>query len=255
MGMTERFVETPNGRVRYVTTGNGPGILLLHGSAQWADSWNEQAELVDQLAPDFRVVAVDRPGHGPRSPSVPASALREQAVVEGLVAVLDAEGLTQVAVWGYSLGGHTALSLATMYPDRVLAIVQMSSPPFDEGRLRHFYSTVAAMADSVGLRGVLKTLGLDGGPDVDAAIEHVGDVTWRDAVLGAITFQPDPGAISVPWLYAYGSDEAPAPAGDDLALVSGAGGVVHMVGGADHVGMFSRTAEVLEVARPVLGLN
>lgn len=244
-------METAAGSVRYIAAGAGRGVALLHGGAQWADLWHHEAGLLGRLARDFRVIAIDRPGHGPRSPAVPADAHREESVVSGIVSVLDSEDIDRASVWGYSLGARTALSLAVLHPARVDALVQMSPPPFDEGRFRRFYTTVAALADSRGLREVLRTLGVESGPGVDAAIEHVGDVTWRDAVLGATSFHPDPSAVSVPWLYSYGSRERPEPAADDLRAVTAAGGEVQVIEGADHVGMFDRTEEVLEVALPL----
>lgn len=246
--LVERSVETSEGPVRYIAAGAGRGVVLLHGGAQWADLWHHEAGLVGRLARDFRVVAIDRPGHGPRSLAVPADAHREESVVSRVVSVLDVEDIDRASVWGYSLGARTALSLAVLHPSRVTALVQMSPPPLDEERFRRFYTTVAALADSHGLRDVLRTLGVEGGSVVDAAVEHVGDVTWRDAVLGAMSFHPDPSAVSVPWLYAFGSRERPEPAADDLRAVTDAGGEVQVIEGADHVGMFDRTEEVLEAA-------
>jgi len=92
--------------------GDGPGLILLHGWADSADTWRP---LLDRLARDGRrALAVDLPGFGT------ASALGKGAILPQLDALAGAlvehvsadAGGEDVVVAGNSLGGVAALRLA-----------------------------------------------------------------------------------------------------------------------------------------------
>lgn len=58
------------------------------------------------------MIALDRLGHGQSdAPSDPV-AYDEPESLEDITAVLDAEEIDRVALWGYSLGGRSAMSYA-----------------------------------------------------------------------------------------------------------------------------------------------
>src|SRR5690242_7103540 len=60
--MTEHFVTVDGLRVHYVESGTGPTVLMIHGNAGSVEDFEFGA--IDLLASDYRVVAIDRPGHG-----------------------------------------------------------------------------------------------------------------------------------------------------------------------------------------------
>jgi len=126
---TGRFVDVPGARLHVVEQGQGQPVLLVHGlSGQLA---NFAYGMVEPLAADYRVVAVDRPGAGwsTREPGAPAD-LRAQA--DTLAALIDKLGLEKPLVVGHSLGGAIALALATYHPERVggLALIApLTHPP------------------------------------------------------------------------------------------------------------------------------
>src|SRR5206468_5493685 len=60
-GLKGQFIDVMGIRTRYVQTGAGPDVLLIHGSTGSVDDW---APVTDALAPNFRVTTYDRPGHG-----------------------------------------------------------------------------------------------------------------------------------------------------------------------------------------------
>ncbi len=126
---TGRFVDVPGARLHVIEQGQGQPVLLVHGlSGQLA---NFAYGMVEPLARDFRVVAVDRPAAGwsTREPGAPAD-LRAQA--DTLAALIDKLGLEKPLVVGHSLGGAIALALATHHPERVggLALIApLTHPP------------------------------------------------------------------------------------------------------------------------------
>src|SRR5260370_6189741 len=89
---------------------------MIHGLG--GQLGNFTYSLVDRLAGEFRVVAVDRPGSGysTRSAAAPAG-LRAQA--KTLAKVIRALNLGRPVIVGHSLGGAVALALALDHSDCV----------------------------------------------------------------------------------------------------------------------------------------
>ena len=111
-------------RVRVLSHGRGPAVVLLHGATESAAIW---APLFPELG-GFRLLAVDLPGHGLSDPvtfrrgQVRAHA---RALIED---ILDALGLDQVPVIGHSLGGMFALWHAAAGPGRICQVVAIGEP-------------------------------------------------------------------------------------------------------------------------------
>lgn len=126
---TERWVRLRAGEsVRVQETGDGPPVLLIHGAANAGTSWMSLMALL----PDFRCIALDRPGCGLSDP-IAGGPLRDldaiEAYADGLVAdVLDALELPSAAVVATSYGGYFAIRGAAAHPDRVDHLVELSWP-------------------------------------------------------------------------------------------------------------------------------
>lgn len=129
MPPTGRFVAVPGARLHVVERGQGPAVLLVHGLAGQLGHFGYG--MVEPLARDFRVIAVDRPGAGYSTREAGAAAdLPAQA--SALAALIDTLGLDRPLVVGHSLGGAIALALATYHPERVggLALIApLTHPP------------------------------------------------------------------------------------------------------------------------------
>ncbi len=101
-------------------------LLLLHGFTGNRQSWDHLRPL---LAPHFRVVAIDLPGHG-ESPSCdppgPVGFEETLAALERVVGEVDAP---EVNVIGYSQGARVALGLAFRAPARIRRLVLESGSP------------------------------------------------------------------------------------------------------------------------------
>jgi len=98
-------------------------VLLVHGfdssHADWSNSgWTLALERAGRawLAPDLR-------GHGRSDKPHDPEAYRSSVLVGDLVGALDAAGVAEADVVGYSLGGELALELATRHPERVRRLV------------------------------------------------------------------------------------------------------------------------------------
>jgi pimeloyl-ACP methyl ester carboxylesterase len=129
----------PGQHVSALVWGAGePELLLLHGGAQNAHTWDTVA-----LALDRPLVAVDLPGHGHSShrddhvywPSENAAAVE--------IAARELAPKARVVV-GMSLGGLTAIALADRAPDLVRALVLVDVTP---GVNHEKASTIAQFID------------------------------------------------------------------------------------------------------------
>ena len=111
-------------RVRMLAHGRGPAVVLLHGVSESAAIW---APLFTKLG-DFRLLAVDLPGHGLSDPvAFRRGQVREHAhrLIED---ILDALGLDQAPVIGHSLGSMFALWHVAAGSARVSEVVAIGEP-------------------------------------------------------------------------------------------------------------------------------
>jgi pimeloyl-ACP methyl ester carboxylesterase len=134
------FVDVGGGRqLSALVWGDGePELVLLHGGAQNAHTWDTVA-----LALDRPLVAVDLPGHGhsdPRDDHVYWPADNAEAVEVVVRALAPRNRL----VVGMSLGGLTALALAGRAPDVVPRLCLVDVTP---GVDREKASTIAQFID------------------------------------------------------------------------------------------------------------
>jgi len=108
-------VEGPAGlAVSAILWGTGaPELVLLHGGAQNAHTWDTVA-----LALGRSLLAVDLPGHG-HSDWRPQKDYTPQVLAAEVARVVEIHAPGAEAVVGMSLGGLTALCLATDRPDLV----------------------------------------------------------------------------------------------------------------------------------------
>ncbi len=123
--VTAHTVDVAGLSVHYRVRGAADGrpVLLLHGGASDATTWNFFAEAL--VARGMRVIAPDLRGHGgtARAGSYPLSAFADD-----VIGLLDALGLDQVAIVGHSLGAHAAALAAQRAPHRFTDLV-LEDPP------------------------------------------------------------------------------------------------------------------------------
>ena len=114
----------------YEITGSGDALLLLHGFTGSKDVWRRFLPLWSH---DLQVITVDLPGHGKTdSPSDWARYSIEQTAAD-MIALLDALKIKQAHVLGYSMGGRLAITIASLYAERVRSLVLESCTPGLEG--------------------------------------------------------------------------------------------------------------------------
>ena len=120
LGETFAEVRVPRGSGTLAAFVGGdpsaPPVLVLHGAA--GSTHVETRPLVERWSGRARVVALDFAGHG-RSDDLPEIAFSLDTFREDALAALDHLGIERAAVFGFSLGAGTALTLAARQPERV----------------------------------------------------------------------------------------------------------------------------------------
>ncbi|MFE3445901.1 alpha/beta fold hydrolase [Nocardia sp. NPDC059180] len=117
---TLREVRTDSGVLRYHEAGEGPPLLLLHGSGPGVTGWRNFRGNLGVFAENFRCLILEFPGFGVSDdfgghPMVTA--------LEAVARFVDALGLDRVDIIGNSMGGGVALNYAIAHPDKVGKLV------------------------------------------------------------------------------------------------------------------------------------
>jgi pimeloyl-ACP methyl ester carboxylesterase len=103
----------------YSAAGAGdPALVFIHGGLADRTFWEEQLR---EFAGLHRVVALDLPGHGESGLNRKKWGIPEFGA--DVKAVIEAEKLKNVVIFGNSLGGPVAIEAALLLPDRVLGVV------------------------------------------------------------------------------------------------------------------------------------
>lgn len=132
-----RYVDVPFGQMHVAETdppaGSAkPPVVLLH---QTPRSWDEYAEVLDDLGTRRRLIAPDLPGMGSSDPHPYGSTIESYGA--GVLAALDAMGVDRFDLVGHHTGGVVAVELAAVVGTRVRRLVLSSTPFVDaDGRAR-----------------------------------------------------------------------------------------------------------------------
>ncbi len=124
-------INVENLKVHYVESGSGPPVVLIHGNAGSVEDF--EFGTIDLLSKDYRVIAVDRPGHGEseRTDSELASVEYQARLLHETLFAL---GVKNPILVGHSWGAAVALSYILSYPNEVSAMVLVAPAAYPDGR-------------------------------------------------------------------------------------------------------------------------
>lgn len=125
MGEVNEIKIDPKTSIRYLKTGSGEPLILLHTIRTQLEYFED---VIPQLAKHFTVYAIDLPGHGHSSIDLKGSydePFFRKAVIS-FIKQLDLRNLTLV---GESIGAVLALTTASQLSDRVKKVI--ASNPYD----------------------------------------------------------------------------------------------------------------------------
>ena len=125
----------------YTTKGQGEPLLFLHGGLDTCENYEI---LLAELAKDFRVIAVDRRGHG-RTADTDAP-FEYALMAEELISFTQALDLPSFHIVGYSDGANLGLHMASRLPGRVKSLIAISGNYLGEGMSDGWLETVGNLS-------------------------------------------------------------------------------------------------------------
>lgn len=117
---TRRELPTDRGVLRYHEAGDGPPLVLLHGSGPGVTGWRNYSENLGVFSEHYRTYIVEFPGFGVSDDSGEHPMLGASGSV---IRFLDALGLDRVRLIGNSMGGMVATRVALAAPERIERLV------------------------------------------------------------------------------------------------------------------------------------
>jgi len=137
-GFESKTVTVEGHRVHYLAKGlaSGPVVVLVHGLGGRAEDWRNLAPWLAKAG--YRVYMPDLVGYGrSQRPSDFSYSIPDEAGV--VVGFLDAMGLKQVDLGGWSMGGWIVQRVASEHPEQVRRLILFDSaglyakPDWDTG--------------------------------------------------------------------------------------------------------------------------
>jgi pimeloyl-ACP methyl ester carboxylesterase len=125
-GAKSRYLSVAGHRIHYYVLGpeSGPPVVLVHGLGGRSEDWRNVAPYL--VRSGFRVYMPDLPGYG-RSAKPADFSYSIPDETEAVVGFMDASGLKQVDLGGWSMGGWIVQYLAAKHPDRVARLMLFDS--------------------------------------------------------------------------------------------------------------------------------
>lgn len=142
----EGYVTVEGLRLRYVESGSGPAVVMIHGNAGSIEDF--EFGVIQFLSANYHGVAIDRPGHGKSDrPGTSATVEYQARLLHKVLATL---GISEPVLIGHSWGAALALSYALQYPNEVsamLLIAPAAYPDAGESRLVRAIAKPPAIGD------------------------------------------------------------------------------------------------------------
>ncbi len=248
--ITYKTAQSKDGtNIAYDVVGQGLPLILLHGGfIQSRQAWHDVG-YVEQLSKGFTTIAIDLRGHGQSDLPTTPECYTVDKIVDDILAVADAEGQSQFALLGFSLGATIALQMAAN-SNRVGCVIivggrfgQLFTKTQNEEQIEWVETIIkvseAGQVDELGLKPEWRDLILQANLYTQLA--------WTQALFA---WQPvKPQDIRCPALVVAGSDNEEAI--EDLKVygkdMEAVGIQYAIIEGLDHFQEFSEMRSVLPI--------
>ena len=123
------FADLGDVRLHYVTAGQGPAVVLLHG---WPQTWYMWRNVIPGLAKHYRVIAPDLRGLG--DSSRPVDGYDKKTVAQDIWRLMhDVLHEESFFLVGHDWGGPTAFALAAQHREAVRRVAIFDVPVPGDG--------------------------------------------------------------------------------------------------------------------------
>jgi pimeloyl-ACP methyl ester carboxylesterase len=121
---SHRYITTNGIRMHYVTQGNGPLIILLHGFPEFWYSWRYQIPFLAEHG--YTVVAPDLRGYN--ETDKPLEGYDVFTLTQDIAGLINGLGQKKAIIVGHDWGGGLAWIFASRYPEMTKRLIIMNAP-------------------------------------------------------------------------------------------------------------------------------
>lgn len=119
------FAESGDVKIHYVTMGEGPLLVMIHGFPDYWFTWREQ---MPELAKRFQVVAIDQRGYNKSDQPEGVANYAMNKLVGDIRAVIEHFDRKSATIVGHDWGGAVAWSFAMSHPQMTDRLVVLNLP-------------------------------------------------------------------------------------------------------------------------------
>ena len=120
--VASRIAKIEGKKIHYLTAGQGPALILLHGYTQTSRMWRP---LIEKLKEKFTIFAPDLPGIG--DSDIPKTGADMKTAAIRIHALAKSLGITKARVVGHDIGLMVAYAYAAQFPAEVEKLVVMDA--------------------------------------------------------------------------------------------------------------------------------
>ncbi len=122
---THGFAKSGDVKIHYVTMGEGPLVVMIHGFPDFWYTWREQ---MPELAKNHKVVAIDQRGYNKSDQPEGVENYAMPKLVGDVAAVIQHFGTDKAIIVGHDWGGAVAWSFAMMKPEMTDKLIVCNLP-------------------------------------------------------------------------------------------------------------------------------
>lgn len=119
------FAQSGDVKIHYVSQGEGPLMVLIHGFPDFWYSWRHQMPV---LAKHFQVVAIDQRGYNKSDQPEGVKSYTTDKLVDDVKAVVEHFKAEEAVIVGHDWGGFVAWSFAMKYPSLTQKLIVLNMP-------------------------------------------------------------------------------------------------------------------------------
>ncbi|MBG1269695.1 alpha/beta fold hydrolase [Nostoc sp. WHI] len=121
----DEYIITNGVKLHYVTQGEGPLMLMLHGFPEFWYSWRHQ---IPEFAQDFKVVALDLRGYNDSDKPTEQSAYVMNEFIKDVEGIIKGLGYQKCVLVGHDWGGAIAWNFAYAHPEMLERLIILNMP-------------------------------------------------------------------------------------------------------------------------------
>lgn len=140
----EGYADSDGVKIHYVTSGEGPLLVMIHGFPDFWYTWREQ---MPELSKHFQVVAIDQRGFNLSDKPEGVDNYTIDKLVADVAAVVKHFGKDKAVIVGHDWGGLVAWSFAMQHPEMTDRLIVLNLP-HPKGLMRELANNPAQQKNS-----------------------------------------------------------------------------------------------------------